>query len=137
LVVLKDSLSNLSVPEIDTSGPLLQHEGSAKVRQRQKRLRPDEVARVIERYTAGATTYELAAEFGCHRNTISGALRKAGVRLRLDGLTTEQIEQAVGLYESGLSLQVVANRLGSTARTVHSRLLERGVAMRDTHGRSR
>lgn len=52
-------------------------------------------------------------------------------------MTSEQIDGAVMLYESGRSLQEIAEQLGSTARTVRSRLLERGVVMRDTHGRPR
>lgn len=37
------------------------------IRQRQRRLTPDDLKHVAERYNAGATVYERAAGFGCHR----------------------------------------------------------------------
>jgi hypothetical protein len=64
-------------------------------------------------------------------------LRAAGVRLRLDGLSLEQIDHAERLYRSGLSLARVADRLGVTANTVQARLRERAVPMRDAQGRVR
>lgn len=139
LVVLKDSLSNLSAKGLLASlgNPVPADPEPLPHRQHQKRLNTEEITRVVERYKQGATVYELAAEFDCHRKTISGALRRVNVRLRLDGLADAQIDEAVQLYLSGLSLARVGERLGVTARTVQLRLRERGVVMRDTHGRVR
>jgi DNA-directed RNA polymerase specialized sigma24 family protein len=135
LVVLKDSLSNLALPDVPLAGAPAQQADVARVRQQQKRLRPEEIERLVARYAAGATTYQLAVEFGCHRTTVSGALRRAGIHLQPGGLTEKQIDKAIRLYEFGLSLQRVADQIGSTAHTVRSRLIERGTEMRDTHGR--
>jgi orotate phosphoribosyltransferase-like protein len=49
----------------------------------------------------------------------------------------EQIADAVTLYESGLSLAQIGTRLGFDNNTVRLRLIERGVRMRDSHGRVR
>jgi DNA-directed RNA polymerase specialized sigma24 family protein len=97
----------------------------------------DDRAELVTSYQAGATVHELATKFGIHRHTVSKHLRTAGVRLRLDGLNLDQIDQAEQLYCSGLSLARIADRLGVTANTVHARLRERGVPMRDTQGRVR
>lgn len=50
-------------------------------------------------------------------------------------LDVHQVDEAVRLYEEGLSLARLGERIGASARTVQLRLSERGVAMRDTHGR--
>ncbi len=88
-------------------------------------------------YRAGQTVYQLAEAYGINRHTVAQHLRASGVRMRLDGMTTEQIEQAAVLYESGWSLARIADRFDVTAKTVRTRLREQGVPMRDSHGRPR
>jgi hypothetical protein len=41
------------------------------ISQRQRRLTEAQVIEMIARYEEGATVYELATEFGCHRTTVS------------------------------------------------------------------
>jgi DNA-directed RNA polymerase specialized sigma24 family protein len=101
------------------------------------KLTPDEVTTLVERYEAGATVYELAGEFEINRVTVGKHLRRRGVRLRLDGLDEQQVEQALALYVGGWSLARVAEHLGVVANTVRAALLTRGVVMRDTQGRRR
>ena len=68
-------------PEV--SDPLLYAESTVKVfKQKHKNLSEREVKTVIQKYKDGATTYELAKEFGCHRVTISATLKRNGIRLR-------------------------------------------------------
>jgi len=107
------------------------------IRQRQRRLTPDDLKQVAERYNAGATVYALAAEFGCHRATIAERLKSAGVTMRHQPATTEQVDEIVRLYESGLSMVKVAEQVGVPPRTVFNYLQERGVSTRDAHGRRR
>lgn len=103
-----------------------------------KKPSPEVHTAIAEDYRAGMQMKELAAKYGLHRVTVRACLDRAGVEVRRKGLTREQIDEAQRLYEeSQRSLAVIANELGTTARTIHSRLRERGVAMRDTHGRSR
>jgi DNA-directed RNA polymerase specialized sigma24 family protein len=136
MVVLSSRLPNLTLAEVDVTkprpavAPVITH-------QRQRHFSAAELERLADRFLAGATVYELAAEFACNRQRVARLLRREGIRLRLDGRTPEQIDEAAHLYKTGLSLQRIADRFGSTARTVRSRLLKRGVVMRDTHGRVR
>ena len=58
---------------------------------------------MTSKYKAGATVYELAAEFGCHRATVAERLNKAGVILRGQSPTPEVIDSMDRLYASGLS----------------------------------
>ena len=141
---------DLSTADAEKWGPLLElprgsleprsapdYEGVVAIRQRQRRLTPDEFKQVAERYIAGATVYELAAEFGCHRATIAERLKLAGVTMRHQPTTTEQVDEIVQLYKSGLSMVKVAERVGVSPRTVFNYLRETGVQTRDAHGRAR
>jgi DNA-directed RNA polymerase specialized sigma24 family protein len=50
-------------------------------------------------------------------------------------MAPEQIQRAVLMYAQGQSLAKIGTQLGVDAGTVHARLREQGVQMRDTHGR--
>lgn len=57
--------------------------------------------------------------------------------MRQRGLSEEQIDDAVRLYNQGWSLARIAARMDVAAGTVGQRLHERGVTMRDTQGQPR
>jgi DNA-directed RNA polymerase specialized sigma24 family protein len=107
------------------------------IRQQQRRLTVAQVVKMVERYKEGATVYELSAEFGCHRTTVSARLKKAGVSLRLQRPTSEAIDLMATLYGSGLSSVEIGERLGYCANTVRNGLQGKGIQLRDTHGRDR
>lgn len=104
-------------------------------RQRQKQLGDAEISRLVARYRAGATVYELANQFGCHRTTVSDHLKARGVKMRMTPMGEAEIDRAVDLYASGLSLEQVGRALGVDGETVRQRLLERGIVMRARRGR--
>jgi DNA-directed RNA polymerase specialized sigma24 family protein len=83
------------------------------------RLRPDETERLVAGYVAGATVYELAAEFSVDRKTVSRILHRERVPMRMTGLSVEQIEEAQKLYGDGWSLVQIGERMRVDARTVH------------------
>jgi DNA-directed RNA polymerase specialized sigma24 family protein len=87
-------------------------EEAREIRQSQKRLTSAEKALVAQKYKAGATTSELGMEFGCHRTTIHSNLKATGVAMRRAKTTTEQVDEAVRLYRSGLSMVKVGGELG-------------------------
>ena len=70
-------LAKSDLPILDEDPP--------EVVQHQHRLKPDEVECLVARYQEGATTYDLAEEFHCHRTTVSGRLKRAGVKIRGTG----------------------------------------------------
>ena len=71
-------------PTISTSETttVLDYELVQSIRQQQKRLTSEEEHEVVKQYRAGATVYELAAIFGCHRTTISACLKRHHVQMR-------------------------------------------------------
>ena len=88
-------------------------------------------------YQAGITLQELGAAFGLHRTTVSGILKRAGVNVRYRSLGSKDIELAIELYESGLSLVKVADRLSCNGGTVWRAFKQQGVVTRDCQGRQR
>lgn len=88
------------------------------------------MAQLVEHYKAGASVYKLALEFGVHRTIISQRLKGAGVKMRRQPLTPDQVETAAELYATGMSLADVGHRLGVHASTVHQALRQTGVVMR-------
>jgi DNA-binding CsgD family transcriptional regulator len=80
---------------------------------------------------------ELAERYGIHRRTVSAILKRYGVPTRVSGSSPEQIQHAVLMYAQGQSLAKIGKALGVDAGTVHGRLREQGVQMRDTHGHPR
>jgi hypothetical protein len=81
--------------------------------------------------------YELGARFGIERRTVSNILHRHDVPMRRRGLSPDQVDGAVHLYNLGWSLARVGGHLGVDHTTVLTKLRERGVATRDTHGRPR
>ena len=86
---------------------------------------------------AGATTYELGDRFGINRRTVSAILHRHGVDMRRRGLSPDQVDTAIHLYNLGWSLARVGAHLGVDHTTVLTKLRERGIPTRDTHGRPR
>ncbi|MET0235922.1 MAG: helix-turn-helix domain containing protein [Kibdelosporangium sp.] len=100
-----------------------------------RQLEEEQIQKLIARYLAGATVYQLGEEFEIDRRTVSQILHRHDVPMRRRGLTSEQVDDAVQLYETGWSLARIGDRLGVDATTVHKRLRERRVRMRDAQGR--
>lgn len=99
-------------------------------RKTQPRLSDKKVGQIVTAYETGKTVYELAAEYGCHRVTISAVLKRQGVALRRTSPTAAQIDEMVRLYESGFSLAKVAERFDVHASTVLTQLRKRRVPTR-------
>jgi hypothetical protein len=76
--------------------------------------------------------YELGSRFGIERRTVSN-IRHGPMRRR--GLSPEQVDDAIRLYELGRPLARVGTHLGVDHTTVLTKLRERGVQTHDSHGR--
>lgn len=92
---------------------------------------------IAKGYEARLTVYELAMKHGVHRATVSEVLRRNGIAMRRQSPTEAQVNEMVRLYQEGLSLQRVGDRLGFNASTVLNKLRARGITTRDSHGRGR
>jgi hypothetical protein len=52
-----------------------------------RKLSDDEATDLVQQYRNGASTYDLAERFGVHRVTVTGHLRRRGVKLRGQSMT--------------------------------------------------
>ena len=108
---------------------------SGVIKQKQRRLTKPQQAELVERYRSGDLMTELAKKFEIDRRTVSAILKRHEVPTRPQGLSAEQLQDAVLMYAQGNSLAVIGAKLGVDTRTVEHRLQGQGVQMRDTRGR--
>ena len=104
---------------------------------RARRLGTDQIQELIVGYQSGSTVYELGAQFGVERRTVSNILHRHGVPMRRRGLPPDQVDHTIHLYNLGWSLARVGERLDVDHTTVLTKLRERGIPTRDSHGRPR
>jgi hypothetical protein len=100
---------------------------------RQKRLNSDEVRELVAARVSGAEISELAGRFGIDRNTVMTHLKREGVPgRRWPGrtLSDEQLEEAGRLYESGLRLDLVADRFNVRRHYLRDALAQAGFTIR-------
>lgn len=90
---------------------------------------------IVDGYRAGASMKELAREHGVHRTTVRAALDRYGESPRNHAISSAQVAAASRLYQSGLSLAAVGEKLGFNAQTIATHLRRAGVSLRDPHGR--
>jgi IS30 family transposase len=89
-------------------------------RQLRRRLSLGEVAELEQGYQAGKTVYELAAEFGVTRQTVSRHLKRRGVAMRRQGIAERDRAEAARLRGQGWSYARLGERFGVDGRTVWS-----------------
>ena len=121
LLLIENRLAR-QTPEVITSSD---YRLNGSIRQRQRRLTEAQVVEMAAKYKAGATVYELANEFRCHRATVAERLKRAGVSMRGKSPTSEEINSMANLIGSGLSPQVVGKQLGFCANTVRTCIQQR------------
>jgi hypothetical protein len=108
--------------------------GSGTVHKLDQRLEPVVVAKLIAEYEAGTSTTQLAALFELSKGAVLTLLHEAGVPMRRRPLTDQELADARQLYESGLSLVAVGERIGRHHTTVHLSLRRAGVVRRASQG---
>ncbi|NUJ88834.1 hypothetical protein HOW07_12535 [Plantibacter sp. MCCC 1A11337] len=99
-----------------------------------RRLSPETVAEIVEKYEAGVTTPALCAEHSLSKGGLLKVLGERGVEMRRQSLDAAQLREAVRLYETGLSLQAVATRLGVSYNCVRQRFVKESVPRRPRGG---
>lgn len=100
-----------------------------------RRLSPDRVAELVDRYEAGEEVMPLARRFGIDRVTVYHALANAGVERRRRRISEAERDEAVRLYERGMAIARIAARLGCSYTGAHALLKREGVPLRGRHYR--
>lgn len=101
------------------------------------RLTSAEVEDLVARYEAGESTRALATDFGRGRETVSRALRNAGVELRRKRrrLTDTNVTEAAHLYSEGWTLSQLGQKFNVGQETIRRELLRAGHQLRPRGGR--
>lgn len=124
----------ISADDMDPGVTDTSYDPDSKVKsckQKQKRLSDDEIRQIVDKYKAGATTYELAAEFGCHRRTISRALKKSGIEVSIKTESKDGVVATIlHLYDDHMSALDIGKKLDIGEKTVRRILRENGVRIR-------
>ncbi|WP_156495911.1 helix-turn-helix domain-containing protein [Microbacterium sp. T32] len=102
-----------------------------------RRLSPDLVTEIVEKYRSGATTPSLCAEYSVSKGGLLKLLRDHGVQLRCQPLSDEQIRSAAALYEEGKSLAAIAASFGVSYNGVRQALAREGIERRPRGGSRR
>jgi hypothetical protein len=113
------------------SAPPLPPRPSFKLAQR---LAPTVVDELVAGYEAGRTTNELVAQYSVSHGSVVRLLHKRGVDMRNQGLSVEQVEQAVQLYRVGWSVARIGDLFGVDGTTAWTALKKVGVQMRPRRG---
>ena len=120
--------------EVDPDVTDISYDPDSKVNaytQEQKRLSDDEIRQIAEKYSSGSSTYELAAEFGCHRSTISRVLKKSGIEVSHKASKREALTKRVlDMYADYTKPVDIGKELGINVTTVRKILHENCVRIR-------
>lgn len=100
------------------------------VRSLRRRLAPQIIAELVERYNAGEQRPALSREYALSKSGLRKLLLAAGVTFRGHVLTPEDAAEAVRLYQDGLTIKQVVGEVGYSYGTIRTVLHEHGVAMR-------
>ena len=121
-------------PDIDPSITDLSYDPNSIVKsitQQQKTLSELETRTICERYKNGASSYELAKEFDCHRRTISDALKRNGVEVSHQASKKpELVKRIIELYAEYKTPKEVGAIVGIGSDTVRKVLKENGIYIR-------
>ena len=107
----------------------VRRDGAEVPRRVRRRLSPEVIALVVERYRGGATAAELGAEHGVSKNGILKLLREQGVQIRAKSLPTAVVTQARRLHECGVSMRQVSKQLGVSRTALRRNFREMGVGV--------
>ncbi len=102
------------------------------------KLMPAEISKLVDTYRRGATVFELAEQFGIHRQTVSAHLHREGVAMRSrTRMTPRLVTHATELYEAGWSTIQIGKELGLGPSTVGRYLTRlRSLPIMRSHSRT-
>jgi hypothetical protein len=106
----------------------------AATRSLRRRLSPQQIEELVARYNAGEDTPALSRAYGVSRGGLRKVLLAQGVAFRKQPMTREDAERAIQLYQGGLTIDQVVERVGYSFSTVRRMLHANEVAVRERGG---
>lgn len=103
---------------------------AASTRSLRRKLPPEVIDELVQRYKSGEFTTDLSREYGISKSGFLKLLRDEGVKLRKQPITPEDERRAVELYESGMTIYGVIERVGYSYGVINRMVHKRGVNVR-------
>jgi hypothetical protein len=100
-----------------------------------QRLDASVPAGVVADYKAGMPTTQLTGKYGFSKASVLRLLHEAGTEMRRQPFCEQEVDEAVRLYGSGLSVAAIGLRLGAHPSKVWRALVTRGVDLRPPRNR--
>lgn len=110
----------------DARGPLVR-----RIETAQTFLTAAEIDNLIGDYLGGASINHLAQQYGIHRATVFGHLRRRNTPRRRVGLDVDEGAEAVRLFRGGVSMRAISRSLGVGRKAVRTCLVAAGVISDD------
>ncbi len=101
-----------------------------KIHKLEQRLSPTVGIDMAAAYRAGASTPELRRRFGLSQSSVLKLLAEHGVEMRFQGLSDEDVPEAVRRYEAGQTLVQLGEWFKVSPNAVRRVLMREGVKMR-------
>lgn len=124
--VIRRALGSGNERRPDERGPA----GASTAHRLSQRLGPDGIAAVTAAYRGGETASAIAKRFGISRQSVNILAADAGLSRKVPRTTSEQQDEIIRLYQTGLSQQAVADAVGFSQTSVHLVLMRRGIPAR-------
>jgi hypothetical protein len=101
----------------------------------EQRLDASIPAQIVADYGAGMPTTQLTVKYGLSKASVLRLLHEAGVEMRRQPFSEQEVAEAVRLYASGLSVAAISARLGGHPSKVWRALRAGGVILRPPRNR--
>ncbi|ACV21987.1 RNA polymerase sigma factor, sigma-70 family [Slackia heliotrinireducens] len=102
-----------------------------EIQQQQKDLTDDEILQITRRYSEGASVYELARDFDCHRSTISRHLRLQGITVSNKVIDRPAlVERVLQMYADRMHAKQIGTELDISPKSVSKILHDNNVRIR-------
>lgn len=89
---------------------------------------------IVSAYAQGESAYVLASRYGVGRNSVLALANEAGVPRKLRRMSASETDEAVRLYNTGLSFVSVGKQIGFGPTAVANALKRRRVIARPRRG---
>lgn len=127
--------SKLVIPTHVPASPIATQRPAAKPPHRlDRKVSAETAAQLVADYESGVPSTHLTRIYGLGKGSILKLLKEAGVQMRHQGLSSDNLEEAAALYREGWSLPRVAERFGCSVGSIRKEFRNHGVQIRSPNG---
>ena len=123
------------IPNSVPASPIAHLRSAPKLPHRlDRKVSAETVAQLVADYESGFPSTHLTSIYCLSKGSVLKLLNEAGVQMRHQGLSSDNLEEAATLYRDGWSLPRVAERFGCSVGSVRKVFRSHGVRIRPPNG---